>query len=228
MSLSVRVDVLRVFVSEDGRGGNPLGVVLRASSVPQESRLAVAARLRFSETIFVEPGARVAIYTPTTELPFAGHPLVGAAWLLAERGEPVSALYPPAGPVEVRREGAVVYVTGRPEWAPPYEQVQLGTPAEVDALTAAPPGHDLVSAWAWEDEERGAVRVRVFPIGIGIAEDEATGANAVLMAAALGRPLLIRQGTASRIRAVPLNDGRVEIGGRVVPAEKLEVSLPNG
>jgi predicted PhzF superfamily epimerase YddE/YHI9 len=216
MSAMLQVDILRVFTGPDGSGGNPLGVVLDGPSVPEAERQALAAELGFSETIFVDPGHRVAIYTPTVELPFAGHPLVGAAWLL----DGATALHPPAGTVAVRRDGDEVLVTGRPEWAPQYVQVRYDTPAEVDALQTPPPGHDLVTAWGWIDEERGIVRARVFPVGIGIPEDEATGANAVIMGAALGRPLTILQGEGSRIRARPDGEGGVEIGGLVAHVEQ--------
>ena len=53
------------------------------------------------------------------------------------------------------------------------------------------PGHYV---WAWDDESAGRVRARFFPTDLGIAEDEATGAAAVLLGAALGRDLTIRQG----------------------------------
>ena len=51
----------------------------------------VAAELGFSETVFVEDreSGRIRIFTPGLELPFAGHPTVGTAWLLAETGTPV-------------------------------------------------------------------------------------------------------------------------------------------
>jgi predicted PhzF superfamily epimerase YddE/YHI9 len=58
------------------------------------------------------------------------------------------------------------------------------------------------------------VRARVFPLRIGIEEDEATGAHAVRLAAWLGRRLTIRQGKGSIILAEPRPDGTVEIGGR--------------
>jgi len=219
MSTAIDVDVLRVFTSEDGTGGNPLGVVLDGPSVPAAERQALAARLAFSETVFVDPGDRVSIYTPEVELPFAGHPLVGAAWLIARERPDVRELHPPAGAVRVRRSGPEVFVTGRPEWAPQYVQLEHASPAAVEALAGAPPGYELVTAWAWVDEPRGVVRARVFPVGIGIPEDEATGANAVIMAATLGRSLTILQGKGSRISAAPLEDGCVEIGGLVTHVE---------
>ncbi len=119
--------VLKVFVGDGGAGGNPLGVFLRGRDVPEPDRQRVAAELGFSETIFVDEPERgeVRIFTPGTELPFAGHPLVGAAWLLAREGYEVNELRPPAGDVPVRVEGELTFISGRPEWAPPFEHVRL-------------------------------------------------------------------------------------------------------
>jgi predicted PhzF superfamily epimerase YddE/YHI9 len=178
----------------------------------------VAAELGFSETVFVDDPARgeIRIFTPALELDFAGHPVVGTAWLLAEHGTPVEKLRPPAGEADVRYEGGEAFVAGRPEWGPPWELEQLGSPDEVDALDGPPGGHDLVAAWAWLDEAAGTVRARVFGERIGVLEDEATGSAAVRLCAALDRALDIRQGRGSRILARPLADGWVEIGGGCV------------
>jgi predicted PhzF superfamily epimerase YddE/YHI9 len=210
--------LLRVFCDEDGSGGNPLAVFLEGGSVATESRQDVAAELGLSETVFVDDAQRgeMRIFTPAVELEFAGHPTVGTAWLLAEQGSPVEALRPPAGEVGVRYENGHPFVAARPEWAPPFEWDQFPSPDEVDALAGPPRGHDLIGAWAWIDEEAGSVRTRVFPLRLGIAEDEATGAASVRLAALLGRPIDIRQGRGSRIMARPVENGYVEIGGRTV------------
>jgi predicted PhzF superfamily epimerase YddE/YHI9 len=207
---------LRVFVGEGGAGGNPLGVFLDGKEVPQDRRQSVAADLGFSETVFVDDPDRgeLRIFTPKAELPFAGHPLVGTAWLLSREGVEVALLRPLAGEVPVRLEGDMTYISGRPEWAPPFEHIQLGSPGEVDALMGPPDGHDVAGVWAWEDEATGRVRARVFPVRFGIREDEATGAHAVRLAARLGRKIMIRQGKGSLIFAEPRDDGTVEIGGR--------------
>jgi predicted PhzF superfamily epimerase YddE/YHI9 len=217
--------VLKVFVGDGGEGGNPLGVFPKGHEVPEADRQAVAASLGFSETVFVEDAARgeLRIFTPGTELPFAGHPLVGTAWLLAREGFEVSVLRPPAGEVPVRFEGDLTFISGRPEWAPGFEHFRLGSPTEVDALTGPPEGHDLAGAWAWEDEAEGRVRVRVFPVRLGIEEDEATGAHAVRLAAMLGRQISIRQGEGSIILAEPRDDGTVEIGGRTEAVEEHDI-----
>lgn len=210
-------EVLRVFCADDGAGGNPLAVFLDGASVAPDERQEAARRIGFSETVFVDDRTRgqVRIFTPAAELPFAGHPLVGTAWLLA-RGPSPAVLHPPAGEVPARVDGDRAWVAGRPEWTPPFEFEQLGSPAEVEALEGPPGGHDLIGAWAWIDEEAGALRERVFPARLGIAEDEATGAAAVALCARLGRPVTIQQGEGSEIEARPLEDGAVEIGGRVV------------
>ena len=216
-----KLHVLKVFVGEGGVGGNPLGVFLEGHEIPGSDRQAVARDLGFSETVFVEDAVRGAlhIFTPGTELPFAGHPLVGTAWLLAGEGYEVPVLRPPAGEVPVRYEGDSAFISGRPEWAPDFEHIRLGSPAEVDTLTGPPEGHDLAGLWAWEDEAGGRVRARVFPVRLGIEEDEATGAHAVRLAALLGREVEIRQGLGAVILASPKEDGTVEIGGRTESVE---------
>lgn len=209
--------VLRVFCDPEGGGGNPLGVFLDGDEIAEGDRQPFAADLRFSETVFVEDAGtgELRIFTPAEELAFAGHPLVGTAWLLARERETVDRLRPPAGEVPVRREAETTFIAGRPEWAPGFELVQVDSPNEVDRLEGPPPGKDLVAVWAWLDEGAGVVRERVFAADVGIPEDEATGATAVLLGAQLARPLDIRQGKGSRIVATPLENGMVEIGGRV-------------
>ena len=216
--------LLRVFCSDDGSGGNSLGVFLNGAEVPPERRQAVAADLGLSETVFVDDAERgeVRIFTPAVELDFAGHPTVGTAWLL----EGADVLRVAAGEVAVRRDGELVYVAARPEWGPPHEFAELASPDEVEALDGPPGGHDLLTTWSWIDEPAGVVRARAFLARIGIAEDEATGSAATKLCAQLGRPIDIRQGRSSRILARPGEDGFVEIGGRSVLDEVRDYALP--
>jgi trans-2,3-dihydro-3-hydroxyanthranilate isomerase len=73
-------------------GGNPLAVVLDADPLRTAQMQAVAREFNLSETVFVltpedaRHTARVRIFTPGRELPFAGHPTVGTAVLLAKLG----------------------------------------------------------------------------------------------------------------------------------------------
>lgn len=212
--------VLRVFTDEEGGHGNPLGVFLDGAEVAERQRQAVAKALGFSETVFVDGDpaeGRLRILTPQEELPFAGHPTVGTAWLLARERSPVEALRVSAGDVEVRYDGELTWVAGRPEWASWVRPVQLESAAAVEALRAAPvadAAEDCVYCWAWQDEREGVVRSRAFFPGFGIAEDEATGAAAVVLCSTLGRSIDVRQGRGSELFARPREDGSVEVGGR--------------
>jgi predicted PhzF superfamily epimerase YddE/YHI9 len=178
----------------------------------------VAADLGFSETVFVDDPERgeIRVFTPAVEIPFAGHPMVGTAWLLEHERGGVSVLNPPAGEVPVRVEAEWTYAAGRPDWTPPFEFVELGSPAEVEALEGPPRSDVEIGMWAWIDQDAGVLRERVFAEPFGIPEDEATGAAAIALTARLGRPLDIRQGRGSRILTRPLDNGMVEIAGRVV------------
>jgi predicted PhzF superfamily epimerase YddE/YHI9 len=219
-----KLHVLRVFVNEDGEWGNPLGVFLAGADVAETERQRVAAELDFSETVFVDDPAsgRIRIHTPAVELPFAGHPTVGTAWLLARTGTPIGTLRPPAGEVTVREEDGVTFVAARPEWSPPFEYAQLGTPAEVRALDGPPEGAGNTYAWAWIDEAAGTIRARSFVPGAGIAEDEATGSAALALCARLSRPIVVHQGHGSVIRARPIDDGLIEVGGKTALDETRE------
>jgi predicted PhzF superfamily epimerase YddE/YHI9 len=209
--------ILKVFVGEDGAGGNPLGVFLDGASVPRSERQQIATELGYSETVFVDDRERgeVAIYTPATELPFAGHPLVGTAWLLAQHGAPVRTVRPPAGEVGVSYEDELTFIAADPSWTIQFEYVEYGSPAEVDALDGAPDGLGFAYCWAWIDEDSGTVRTRSFVPAEGIAEDEATGSAALTLSGKLGRSLEIHQGVGSLIHTRYHDASRVEAGGRV-------------
>jgi trans-2,3-dihydro-3-hydroxyanthranilate isomerase len=100
--------------------GNPLAVVLDAAELAAADMQAVAVEFNLSETVFVLPGgvdvrARLRIFTPSRELPFAGHPTVGAAVCLAGLEQNPAAsdgmrfvLEAPAGRIhcQARAEGA--------------------------------------------------------------------------------------------------------------------------
>ena len=202
------VRVLRVFTDDAGASGNALGVVRAAGAIDHAGRQAIAAGLGFSETVFIDDEIRVQIFTPTDELPFAGHPMVGSAWLLRR---PV--LHTAAGAVATRAEGDRAWIRARPEWSPRFERRQLEDPAAVDAFRR--PSSGSLQVWAWQDEPLGTVRARVFAPDFGVPEDQATGSAATLLCAELARPLSIEQGRGCRIEVRPLEGGLVELSGRV-------------
>lgn len=207
-SINHKARVLRVFTDVEGCHGNPLGVVCDAGKIVEAERQNIAARLAYSETVFVEQDAQVQIFTPTVELPFAGHPLVGAAWLLG-----AEIIQAPAGPVVCRVEEDWAWVIAQPDWAPDFERVQLSTPAAVDALV--PPATGNWQVWAWQDERQGRIRARVFAPDLGVQEDPATGSAAIALCGALDQAITIDQGPGCEMCVRPVSGG-VELGGRVV------------
>lgn len=214
-----QLHVLRVFLGPDGGAGNPLGVFLDGAVIPPERRLEVAQALGFSETVFVDAiegvVARIAIFTPGRELAFAGHPTVGTSWLLTEFGRKIWTIQVPAGDVETWRDGDLTWIRARADWVHKLDVRHYPTVEKVDALRPGALGEPGVYAWAWEDEAAGRLRSRYFPTDLGIVEDEATGAAAVVMGDRLGRPLTIRQGVGSELLVRPdPAAGTVDVGGR--------------
>jgi trans-2,3-dihydro-3-hydroxyanthranilate isomerase len=103
-------------------GGNPLAVVLDPEGITDDEMQAIAREMNLSETTFVLPpahpgcAARVRIFTPAREIPFAGHPTIGTAWVLAtERrvppGATTFALEEGVGPIPVDLEGDPAHPT---------------------------------------------------------------------------------------------------------------------
>jgi len=211
-----RYHLLRVFTTADGSGGNELGVFVDGSEVPPAERQAVAAGLGYAETVFVDDAATGAlrIFTPEVEFRLAGHPLIGTSWLLRRILGRVEVLRPTAGEIPTWDEDGLTWIRGNPDDGPEFEYVQLDSPADVDAVD---PGSfsRSTTTWAWADERRGVVRSRVFLPDAGVPEDEATGASALRLARALGRPVQISQGVGSELFARPAGDGLAEVGGRV-------------
>ena len=218
--------MLRVFTDERGAHGNPLGVFVHGGEVPAAERQPIATALNFSETVFVDDPAagEMRIHTPVSELPLAGHPLVGTAWLLLSLGYGTQVLRPPAGEVPVWREDEETWFRAKPEWAPPWRMQRLASPAEVESHP--PPGPDsLLYVWAWEDEDAGRVRSRCFPTEAGIEEDQATGSAAMRLVSELAIPITIRQGKGSILMARPGQGETAEVGGRVVLDEERDWPL---
>ena len=220
--MAIDVTVLRVFTDPDGKFGNPLGVV-DASTVNPSDHQRIATQLGYSETVFINVptgGASTAsarIHTPATELPFAGHPTVGASWWLRDRGTPVHTLQVPAGIVQVTYEDDLTAVSARSEWAPEFAIYEIKS---TDELFAADPDDypdDIQNyLWTWSDRDQGVLRSRMFAANLGVPEDEATGAAAVRITDYLSRDLTIVQGKGSVIHTQWSAEGWVRIAGRVV------------
>ncbi|MCE7001512.1 PhzF family phenazine biosynthesis protein [Kibdelosporangium philippinense] len=113
--------------------GNPLAVFLDAADIPAERMQRIARELNLSETVFVMPpesggDVRLRIFTPVNELPFAGHPTMGTAFVIGELTDKISIIMETGMglvPFELDRvDGKVQWARMRqpiPEWQP-YEK----------------------------------------------------------------------------------------------------------
>ena len=147
------------------------------------------------------PGSRSS--RPAPELPFAGHPTVGTSWLLTEFGRKIWTIRVPAGDVETWRDGELTWIRARAEWVHKLDVRQYPTVEKVDALRPGRLGIPGCTPGPGRTKSAGRLRSRYFPTDLGIVEDEATGAAAVVMGDRLGRPLTIRQGVGSRADRAP-------------------------
>jgi trans-2,3-dihydro-3-hydroxyanthranilate isomerase len=103
--------------------GNPLAVFTDARALDEETMQVLAFEVGFSESVFVLPAeqggtVRVRIFTPLNELLFAGHPLLGAAWVLADPLQRnLIELETGSGiiPIELERDDSGAIVFGRME-----------------------------------------------------------------------------------------------------------------
>src|SRR4029079_14021671 len=128
--------------------GNPLAVIFDGEGLDDAAMQAVARETNLSETVFVQPAnkpaytARIRIFTPGRELPFAGHPTVGTAIALAEKAhgagtlDLVSVLEENVGPVRcaVRlREGEASFA----EFDLPRKSHQIPLPLDKPGIADA-------------------------------------------------------------------------------------------
>jgi trans-2,3-dihydro-3-hydroxyanthranilate isomerase len=138
MSADYRYVTCDVF-TETPLAGNPLAVFRNARGIPEERLRPIAREINYSETVFVYPpqsggDARIRIFTPGRELPFAGHPILGSAAVLAAADQREIRLETGRGMVPVQLERQ----PGRPLFGWMRQPLPEVIPfADVDGLLAA-------------------------------------------------------------------------------------------
>jgi trans-2,3-dihydro-3-hydroxyanthranilate isomerase len=160
--------------SDRAYAGNQLAVVFDGQALTTAQMQAIALEFNFSETVFVLPAAApgadylARIFTPAEELPFAGHPTIGAAIAAVASGR-----VEPDGGTVVQECGAGLMTSAGLD----HNFVRL---ADEDVPAAADvPGHlEKVYLFSF-DEDSNAVHARLFHRGVG--EDPATGSAAVAL-----------------------------------------------
>jgi trans-2,3-dihydro-3-hydroxyanthranilate isomerase len=230
---SLAYQVVDVF-TDTPFAGNPLAVVLDADDLSAAQLQAIASEFNLSETAFPVAAAEGAtyglrIFTPTTELPFAGHPSVGSAWVLRSLGRLADGANVQScgvGLLAVDVSAGAVTLTGgpptvsdaldptpllaalglsaddlagaAPRWAGvgiefAFLLVRPDGPARVrlDGPAVAALGRSGVSVVSWDGR---VARCRVFPAGVGVVEDPATGSAALGLGVYLAASGLVGDG----------------------------------
>jgi trans-2,3-dihydro-3-hydroxyanthranilate isomerase len=231
--------------------GNQLAVFTDARDLDSLTMQALAREMNFSETVFVLPpraddaDVRIRIFTPGSELPFAGHPTLGAAFVLGGPLQKVVLRLETDGgvvPVELEREGPEIVFGWMEQPVPPWRAferdeelfaalgvagsglpveeyelgpshvfVELGSPAEVAALTpdfAALGRTTSVGANCFARDGAGW-KTRTFFADLGMPEDPATGSAAGPLAIHLAR------------------HGRIAFGDEIVISQGAELGRPS-
>jgi trans-2,3-dihydro-3-hydroxyanthranilate isomerase len=139
--------------------GNPLAVFTDARDLDSLTMQALARELNLSETVFVLPpqapdaDIRLRIFTPATELPFAGHPVLGTAFVLGGPLQKIVLRFETGAgvvPVELQREGAAIRFAWMEQPLPSWQPFGRG-----DELLAVRGG------------ERSGLPVEVYDLGPG-------------------------------------------------------------
>jgi trans-2,3-dihydro-3-hydroxyanthranilate isomerase len=166
--------------------GNQLAVFTDARDLDEPTMQALARETNLSETVFVLPptvndaDVRIRIFTPALELPFAGHPTLGSAFVLAG----------PLSKIVIRLQTAAgVVPVERYDLGPGHVYVELASPEEVAALkpdiaALAAATDDGVNCFA---RDGARWKTRMFAPNHGVVEDPATGSAAGPLAVHLAR-----------------------------------------
>jgi len=146
--LQRRYHLLDVFTQKP-LSGNPLAVVSDCEGLDAAQMQAIAAELNLSETVFVLPSrergaaARLRIFTPKAELPFAGHPTIGAAVLLTHPGSGTAAAAGDSSLVLEEEIGTVRCRISRSGDAAAFASFEL---PHLPVVTGAPPADARIAA----------------------------------------------------------------------------------
>jgi len=223
--------------------GNQLAVFTDAADIDESLLQPLAREIGFSETVYVLPGDHIRIFTPGTELPFAGHPVLGSAYVLAsQRGVDAVTLTIGRGPIDVRFDER-----GRGTMTQPLPSVSAW-PGDAEELFAAlrieasrlpvdeyvnGPSHIYVTLDAPEDvaalrPDVGRLQQAVPDSGVSCIGGDGTKWKSRMFAPGLGVSEDPATGSAAGPLAVHLcRHGRVPWGTEIAIEQGVELQLPS-
>jgi len=230
--------------------GNQVAVFTDAREIPEERLQPLAREINYSETVFVYPAAgnghaRIRIFTPNNELPFAGHPILGTAFVLAQPLQ-LEEIHLETGrglvPVRLDRDGPRVAFgwmrQPEPTWEP-FERAEelcriLGaTPTDLPLeLYRQGPGHVLVELGSAEEvaaltPDFGAL-ARFMDEGAAVFARDGDRWKLRVFVPAYGIAEDPATGSAAGPLALHLaRHGRIAFGGEIVIGQGVEIGRPS-
>jgi trans-2,3-dihydro-3-hydroxyanthranilate isomerase len=236
--------------------GNQLGIFPDARGLSTELMQRAAREMNFSETVFFLPpddpasaDARVRIFTPASELPFAGHPTLGSAWVLGELlGQDTVTLQLGAGlvPVRLERDPATGQITfGRMSQPIPELRGPLARADELLAALGATPAdgglpveiyvNGPVNAYVELASEAALVALRpdmhklaALPLNVSCFAQTEAGVTTRMFAPALGVTEDPATGSAAGPLALHLaRHGRIAFGQQIEIRQGAQVGRPS-
>ncbi len=230
--------------------GNPLAVFDDGEGLSTELMQRAARELNLSETVFLLAGegdahARMRIFTPSTELPFAGHPVLGTAFVVGDRGRLDNVrLETGAGVVEVSltRDGERIASGEMTQPLPSWEPLEcadavlaaLGVERSALPVEVYDNGPRFAYVALDSDDQVGALApdigalARLGSFGVSCFASSGTRAHVRMFGPALGVAEDPATGSAAGPLAVHLaRHGRTEFGERIEIHQGVEIGRPS-
>lgn len=207
-----QMKILKVFTNEKGEFGNPVGIIVDIEKkIDNKNRQQMAIDSGFSEIVFINnlETQDVSIFSPTRQIPFAGHALVGTSYFFnSVLNLPTTEIVSMDKKIKSWQQDNLTFVEADLSILPNWNLEELKTPNEVEQMeivVSASKEHTLI--WSWINEKEGIVRARTFASDWNIAEDEANGSGAIKLASLVNRNLVIHHGKGSVIHSTPNSVG---------------------
>lgn len=228
MSHKVEVNILRAFVDEEGKNGNPTGIIIdEEQKLTSKERQIIATHLHYTDTVFINSldTVNLSFFNPQQETKFAGDSLISTSYFINHvLKKNTELLVCKGGQVKTWEGDDITWIEANLEGTPPWNHKQLENPSMIESITpdeAAKFEHTMI--WAWIDKEKGLIRSRTFLLDWGTLEDQGNGSGSMQLANILNRKIEIYQGKGSVIYADYAGKGTARVGGRVKVDESILV-----
>ncbi len=212
------MDTVKVFVNESGKFGNPVGIVVDENgSISFRERQDRAVNSGLSEIVFINDVSKnnISIFSPTEEIPFAGHAVIGAIYYLEKlKSSQICNISSMGTDIKVCHENNKIWVRAKLSKMPKWNFTQLSSRKEVEDINVdSTPDFKHCFVWSWIDKEKGILRARTFASDWLIPEDEANGSGSLILGMSLNKEIKILHGKGSIIYARPTDSIFGEVGG---------------